>query len=242
MQATATPLPSVSTGATGRPAEARHDIYVSIHKALRHFMLDTLLRVGSLEVTDEAEVASVLGQVDALLAQCRAHIEHENHFVHPALEAANRGISARIAHEHDEHHEAIAALAEEVRQLRAAAPARRVALALRLYHQLSLFVADNFHHMHHEESAHNAALWDFYSDAELEALHGRLLASLPPREVFQVSRWMIPAMAPRERADMLAGVRATAPEGVFEALVDHVRPHLDDTAWSRLALAIGEPR
>lgn len=242
MQATAHPLPPVHDRSAGAQGEARHDLYLTIHKALRHFMLDTLLRVGALEVTDEAEVATVLGQVDALLAQCRAHIEHENHFVHPALEAASGGSSARIAHEHDEHHEAIDALAEDARQLRATAPDRRAAPARRLYHQLSLFVADNFRHMHHEESVHNAALWDHYTDGELEALHRRLLASLPPGEVFQVSRWMIPAMAPRERAQMLAGVRASAPEGVFEALVDHVRPHLDDTAWARLALAIGSPR
>ena len=228
-----------AAGAAVADNAPRHDLYVSIHKALRHFMLDTLMRVGALEVADEAEVEAVLGQVHALLAQCRAHIAHENAFVHPALEAARAGTSARIAHEHDEHHEAIDALHEDAHQLRAAPLERRPVLALRLYRHLALFVADNFHHMHHEETVHNAALWAHYADAELEALHGRLLASLPPHETFAVSRWMLPAMAPRERAGMLAGVRATAPAGVFEALVDHVRPHLDATAWSRLAPAIG---
>jgi hypothetical protein len=237
MQATAHPLPIVSERPAAVPA--RHDLYVTIHKALRHWMLDTLLRVGSLEVADEAEVATVLGQVEALLAQCRAHIAHENGFVHPALEAARAGTSNRIANEHDEHHEAIDALADATRGLRAAAPEGRAALALHLYRDLALFVADNFRHMHHEETVHNAILWARYSDAELEALHDRLLASLPPQEVFTVSRWMIPAMAPRERAGMLSGVRAHAPEGVFDALVAHVRPHLDATAWSRLAPAIG---
>jgi len=237
MQATAVSQPAVSD----RPAAAaaRHDIYVSIHKALRHWMLDTLLRVGALEVSDEAEVGAVLGQVEALLAQCRAHIGHENDFVHPALEAARTGASARIAHEHREHHAAIDALAEDTRRLRATAAARRGPAALRLYRDLALFVADNFQHMHHEETVHNATLWASYADAELEALHGRLLASLPPQEVFTVARWMIPAMTPGERAGMLAGVRANAPEGVFEALVAHVRPHLDAAAWSRLAPAIG---
>jgi hypothetical protein len=221
------------------PAFARHDMYVGIHKAMRHFMLDTLLRVGSLEVRDEAELDSVLGQLQALLAECGEHLAHENDFVHPALEACHTGASERIAGEHVEHLEAIDALREDARQLRAAGRERRGALALRLYHHLALFVADNFQHMHHEETAHNATLWACYSDAELEALHGRLLASLPPQELFLVARWMLPAMNPGERVEMLTSVRERAPKAAFHALVAHVRPHLDDTAWARLAPEIG---
>jgi hypothetical protein len=64
-------------------------------------------------------------------------------------------------------------------------------------------------------------------------------ASQPPKETFLVMRWMIPALTPAERAGVLGGLRANAPEGVFEAMVDHVRPHLDATSWQRLAPAIG---
>lgn len=220
-------------------APPRHDFYAGIHKALRHFMVDTLLRVGSLEVRDETEVDAVLGHLETLLALCGRHLAHENEFVHPALEARRPGSSERIAGEHVEHLEAIDALREDARQLRAAGLGQRAALALRLYRHLALFVADNFQHMHYEETAHNAALWASYTDDELEALHGRLLASLPPEEVFLVMRWMLPALNPTERAGLLAGLRERAPEAAFRALVDHVRPHLDDTAWARLAPAIG---
>jgi hypothetical protein len=229
----AAPAPAPAT------TPARHDFYSAIHKALRHFMLDTLMRVGSLEVRDEAEVDAVLGALETLLDTCGQHLLHENTFVHPALEARRPGASERIAGEHGEHLEAIDALREDARQVRAASPGRRDALALRLYRHLALFVADNFHHMHHEETVHNATLWACYSDAELEALHGRLLASLPPQEVFLVMRWMIPALSPGERAVVLAGMRERAPEAAFRALVGHVRPHLDDTAWARLAPEIG---
>jgi len=242
---TTSPSPSLAAATAAFPDAAtpalppRHDLYVSIHKALRHFMLDTLMRVGSLEVRDEAEMDEVLGQLDALLVQCREHIAHENGFIHPVLDACRAGASSRIAEEHEEHHEHIDALRHDARELRAESVERRPALALRLYRHLALFVADNFRHMHHEETVHNAMLWSHYSDAQLEALHGQLLASLPPQEVFLVSRWMIPAMTPRERVGMLGGVRANAPEGVFTALVDHVRPHLDERAWSRLGPDLG---
>lgn len=225
--------------APGAALPPRHDIYAGIHKAMRHFMTDTLVRLGSLEVRDEAEVEAVLGQLHALLDECVRHLEHENDFLHPALEACRAGTSARIAEEHEEHREHIDALRHDARQLRAEAVDRRPALALRLYRHLALFVADNLRHMHHEETVHNAMLWSHYTDDELLALHGRLLATLPPEEVFLVTRWMVPAMTPRERVAMLEGARARAPQGAFAALVDHVRPHLDDRAWGRLAPDLG---
>jgi hypothetical protein len=38
---------------------------------------------------------------------------------------------------------------------------------------------------------------------------------------------------------MLGGIKAVAPPAVFAALVSHVRPHLDDKGWAKLASAIG---
>ena len=35
------------------------------------------------------------------------------------------------------------------------------------YRRLSRFVAENFEHMLVEETRHNAALWELYTDAEL---------------------------------------------------------------------------
>jgi hypothetical protein len=112
-------------------------------------------------------------------------------------------------------------------------------LSLKLYRHLALFVAENFQHMHVEETVHNAALWAHYSDAELAALHGRLMASLAPRELLDTARWMLPALSPVERAGLLRGMKAEAPPQAFEAMVDHVRPHLDATAWDKLVPALG---
>jgi hypothetical protein len=222
--------------ATGAP---RVDLYAPIHKALRNLMVDTLLRVGRLDVFDADETERTIGQLGALLGQCEKHLQHENEFVHPALEARAPGTAARIGAEHVEHLACIAALRDDVLQLRAATPDRRMPLALRLYRQLALFVAENFQHMHVEETVHNAALWAHYSDAELRALHGRLMASVPPQDMLDTARWMLPALSPVERAGMLNGVKAEAPPPVFDALVAHIRPHLDAAGWAKLAPAIG---
>lgn len=224
---------------TQQPAAASHpaprlDLYAPIHKALRSFMTDTLLRVGRVDANDAEDMHTTLAQCDRLLALCESHVRHENGFMHPAIEARQPSGSARIANEHDEHLQSIAELRDELAALRAATTDAAPALALRLYRHLALFVADNFRHMHIEETAHNAALWAHYSDAELLQLHGRLVASIGPDEMLLVARWMLPALTPAERAAVVADMQAEAPPAAFEAMLAHIRPHLDAKARAQL--------
>ena len=218
---------------------ARLDMYVGIHKALRHFMTDTLHRVGRMDPTDSADLARTLGQFEDLMALCVNHIHHENDFVHAAIEARQPRGSSRTADDHVEHFEHIDALRAEARALARSEPAERPVQALRLYRHLALFVADNFQHMNVEETANNATLWAHYGDDELMDLHHRILASLPPAETLEVMRWMIPASSPAERAQILGGMKAGAPAAAFQAVLEAVRPHLDDSAWGQLARAVG---
>ena len=176
---------------TARPASPRLDFYCAIHKGLRAFMAETLVRVGRIDVADVADRDAALDQLEQLLGFCADHLRHENTFVHTAIEARHPAGSAKIAEEHVEHGESIAALREEAAALRAAPEHAASALALRLYRHLALFVAENLRHMHIEETAHNALLWQHYSDAELLELHDRLLASLTPAEKELSARWMI---------------------------------------------------
>ncbi|GCL62134.1 hemerythrin domain-containing protein [Pseudaquabacterium pictum] len=243
--ATETRTPASPAARAAAPAAAvaqRLDFYAPIHKALRSCMLDTLLRCGRLDVQDSAEMQATLGRLDGLLRFCSRHLQHENDFVHPALEARRTGASWRIAGEHVEHQHHIAALGDLAAQLRAAGADSRPALALRLYRQLALFVADNFQHMHVEETAHNQALWATHTDGELTALHDRLLASIPPADMLDDLRWMVPALTPQERAGLLNEIRQTMPPEPFANLVDQLRPHLDHAAWAKLAPAIGLPQ
>jgi hypothetical protein len=236
MQITSKELQSL--GAAEAP---RFDMYAGIHKALRAFMADTLLAVGRMDPIEDAEVTQVEQRVLQLLGLCGAHLAHENAFVHPAMEARAPGASDRIAHEHDEHTRHIAQLAELVVQVRMAAPQQRHAAALGLYRGLALFMAENFQHMHVEETAHNAVLWARYTDAELLAIHDALVASIPPDEMMAVVRWLVPFMNPLERFHLLADMRAKAPAPAFAAVLELARAHLTAPEWTKLARALALP-
>jgi hypothetical protein len=180
----------------------------------------------------------VTQRVVEMLDVLRAHLGHENRFVHPAMEARVQGASERIALEHVEHERHIAELAHALEELRAQPAAARGAAAHALYHRIALFMAENFEHMHVEETDHNSVLWARYTDEELAAIHNALVASIPPQEMMFVLRWMVPFMNPAERAGMLRGMRAHAPAPVFQAVIETVRPHLTAREWDKLAAAL----
>ncbi len=146
-----------------------------------------------------------------------------------------------MGHDHEEHRRAIEALGQLLAALREARPAVRPLAAQQLYRELALFVAENFRHMHVEETAHNAVLWARYTDAELEAIHDGLVASIAPAKLMRFARWLVPFLNPAERLGLLSDMRAKAPAAAFEAILDTVRPHLAPREWARLAQDLGRP-
>jgi hypothetical protein len=214
----------------------RLDCYAPIHKAYRAFMGDTLTRLGRIDLDDPADAAAALSQVRALLGSMRHHIDHENRHVHPMV--ASTGAMPASVHEHDEHLREIAEL-----ELLAAAVAQaprheRDALVHRLYHALSKAVADQFLHMLGEEQGNNLVLWAYYSDAEIEAMHDRLVADVKPDVLLEIMGWMLPALTPAELAAVLADVRDKAPPPVFAALLGIAQERITPARFDRLRHAL----
>jgi hypothetical protein len=131
----------------------RLDLYTPIHKALRAFLSDTLVRVGALDARHPKERADTCAQVLALLEQMRRHLSHENAFIHEALERRSPGLCIAIAREHDHHLDSMADLGVLARALRDGDASHADQLALRLYRHLAYFTAENFVHMREEETA-----------------------------------------------------------------------------------------
>ncbi len=219
----------------------RENLYAGIHKALRAFMADTLIAVGRADPGDVQETRDVSEQVVELMQVCEAHVHHEDSFVHPALEARTPGVCHAVAQDHTGHLQHIGHLRALALRLPALNDAERAPALHSLYLALALFVADNFTHMHVEETQHNAALWAWYTDDELRAIQGALVAAIPPDEVMLVMRWMLPQLSSPERLAMLGGMRANAPAPVFEAMLSVARPHLSQHDWGKLVRGLGLP-
>lgn len=230
--------PTLATPATAVKA-ARLDLYGPIHKALRAFMCHVMQSVGTLDPDDDERRHAVLDDVDALLALMRSHLQHENDFLHTAIEARRPGGARDTADDHGLHGDVLGNLEDESRALRDARAQHRGVLVQRLYRHLAAFVGENLVHMQVEETHNNATLWALYDDAELAALHDRLVASIPPAEMALCVRWMAVALTDAELAALFADMQAKAPPPAFEALLDVARARLNHSRWGRLARALG---
>lgn len=229
--------PTTTAPATAAPLP-RLDLYMPIHKALRAALANMLVTLGSLDPADAAECERVLGSLRSLLDLMAGHLQHEERFMHPALEAAERGLVGGIDAEHDAHRATIAALRAEADALQAAPDETA---ALRLYRHFALFVAENLEHMHVEETQLNAVLWAYYSDGSLGQIHDRLVGSIEPAEMGQVLHWMLPALNPVQRAGMLGEMQSKAPPEAVRPVLALAQQRLDTIGWAKLATALGLP-
>ena len=202
-----TPVPQAAAEGAGRM-----DLYAGIHKALRLFMSRTLTRVGAADPRDATDVADALGMLERLLALCELHLKDENEFVHPALERARPGSSARIAGEHAHHVESFAVLRDWPAWC-GTAPTPRAAALGRLY-RAGAVRRRQLPACRWRKTVHNACCGP-YTDAELAAIEQAIVASIPPRR-WPSAALVLPALS-AERAGMLAGMRQGMPPGPLPA-------------------------
>ena len=237
METTLHHAPAAATpAATTAP---RLDFYAGIHKALRLFMTDTLTRLGRIDADEAADLGPALAQFGTLLEVLADHVEHENSFVHAAIEARRPGGATVTADAHEEHVASIEQLRAEGLRLAALPAGQRAAAAHKLYLHLALFVAENLQHMQVEETVNNATLWALYTDAELLEIHDRLVASIAPQKMVEILRWMAPAFAPKELAGMLGGMRAGMPPEAYLGVVAVVQSRIDAARWAQVERLLG---
>ena len=214
----------------------RHDLYGPIHKALRAAMGRTLVKLGSADFSDALETAQVLAALRAQLATGASHLRHEDEHIHTALEARCPGASGRLEADHHHHEQAFAELEALMLEIEAAPSAERASLGRELYLRYSEFVAADLAHMVEEERAILPLLHSLFSDAELMAIEGAIVASTPPADTMAIMSDIIPAMYRSERVRFLSFVQHGAPPEAFTGILQHAaKPNLSGPDWVHLA-------
>ncbi|MEE2730688.1 MAG: hemerythrin domain-containing protein [Pseudomonadota bacterium] len=216
----------------------RYDIYRLIHKGIRSYLTETLLAVGRMDPHDAGACQRTLHQLQQLLDFCSKHLQHENQFVHPAMERVQPGCAQAMYEHHQHHTDMISSLGQAAISLASAAQEQRDSLAADLYRNLALFVADNLTHMHEEETVNNAILWQGYTDDEILAIEHALVSSLTPEENAATLQWILPSINHPERYGFLTGMRLGAPEAVFNGALGIAQGQLPATDWERLQQAL----
>jgi len=218
----------------------RHDLYGPVHKGLRRDMCSLLARIGSADFSTAAQASEIVKDLHGILELCAHHLEHENTFLHPAVDERSKGASSKQAQEHEEHEKFIAKLRTMATELEKSSDNDRAAKGQQLYLHFSAFVGENLVHMAEEEGVLQPKLQASYSDNELRAIEGKLLGSMKPEVMMAFLRGMIPAMNREERAMLLGGMKQGAPPEAFNAVLQvAARPTLSAEDYSDLTKRLG---
>lgn len=224
---------------TPNDVPTRFDIYGLAHKGIRAALADALAGAGRLDWQDHEETGRMVATVHELALLCRTHLALEEQFIHAAMEARRPGSTRDTVADHRHHVADIDRLEELALGLAHLPSLRREPAAYALYRHLARFTADNLAHMAMEESANARVLWETHDDAELHAMHQAIVAAQSPEQKRVSLRWMLPGMAPAERAAILAGMRSQVPPAVFSETLAATLALLDARNAAKLQSALG---
>jgi hypothetical protein len=220
------------------PDESRHNFYHAIHKALRLGHCRMLPALGALDYRDRAKTAAVMADLRNLLAVGRGHLEGENREIHAALEERAPGASAHAADDHEGHEASFAEIEGMIVAIEKAPVSERELMGRRLYRRYAVFAAHDLEHMHAEETELLTALHEAFTDDELKAMEGRIIAAVPPQKMAAVMMLMAPALNHGERVDLVGRLQKAMPEQAFNGLLANaIKPSLDGADYSAV---IGE--
>lgn len=209
-------------------ASERVDFYGFVHRGLRTAIADAMIRVGAARphVDDVREVSD---RVDAMISLCRTHLEHEDAFIHAAMNRRAPGSAKHTENDHVDHVRDLARLTGLTVLLRRATQLEELRATLKLlYRTLALFLADNLEHMDLEEQHNMRVLWENYSDAELASIERELVGSIAPQSMQAFLRWMLPSVSADERAEFFAKMRLGAPPAVVVGTIEALASYLPE--------------
>jgi hypothetical protein len=191
---------------------------------------------GRTDFRSEAEASRAAAAAQALVGLLEEHAEHEDAVVLPELASIVPELHAAIATDHgrlDAAHRDVLGLAARLGA--AASGVEREALGRRLQERLARLAAEHLVHMQREEGEVSRALWAHRTDEALAALHGRIVARIPPG---RMSTWLAVILAAAslpERAGLLASFRASVPEPLFADVTAPARAALGEAGWREAA-------
>ncbi|WP_375689381.1 hemerythrin domain-containing protein [Pseudooceanicola sp. LIPI14-2-Ac024] len=225
------------------PVPGRHNMYYAIHKTLRLGHARLIAQLTATDWQDPDETAAALTALRGFLAMAANHLNGEETFIHPALEAAEPG-SSDTAHEgHDHHEQAFAELESLARAVETATGPARDTAGQRLYFRYALFAAEDIEHMAEEETHLLGAMHRLFGDDDLRAIEGRIIAKIDPADMTRTMALMAPALSTPELAGMLSEMRHAMPPEVFSGfLAAAVAPALPPVRFARIeALLAPQP-
>ncbi len=208
-------LETTESDATSGFERVALDLYRDIHKGIRAELFGVTGDAGCLDPADLAGRADLAVQWHGVAATLRAHAEHEDGAIQPAIEAHLPALAERIAADHDALERRIDWIGELLDEAVDVAPIDQRPTLHRGYVELASFTSAYLEHQDVEERVVMPALERAIGPEAVVAIHQAIIGAIPPDEMATSLAFMLPAMNLDDRAELLGGMRAGAPAEVF---------------------------
>lgn len=215
--------------------EQRFNIFNLIHKALRHMLYDTALKIQRNDFTSTEETLPVIGQLELLLTYFDEHAKHEDAFILPAITKYDERLVREFESEHEEDHRLTEDLRAFITQWKLETHASpRLIWGQKIFYSFNRFVAFNLNHTNKEEKILNGLLWQHYSDQELMTIEQKIIQGIQPEILLAESRWMMRSINRKEIFEWLGGIKHGAPEEVFKVFSQIAQEELPAAMWQEV--------
>lgn len=201
----------------------RVNIFTFPHKGLRNGLSQLLIKLGHADATNAEHIREIRAQAHEVIHLLHLHQEAEDSCV---MQPLSQRAADTVVNCHKEHH----ALQQHINAIEQQIVALDVKdspnVLAELYSDVARFFADYLKHMDNEETELNAAIWAHFDDSEILGWQEQIMAKLSLDDQLQWFKYIIPSLNAMERQILLSGVKANAPEGVFEHIIASLKHYL----------------
>ena len=229
----------IFTGAEHEYERVAFDLYRDIHKGIRAELFDITSTAGRIDPADRIDRIALAGHVASVAGVLTMHAEHEDAVVDPVLALHRPDLAQQIEHDHVVLEARFGMIAELAQTTVDAAAADQRRLAHLLYLELTGFTSAYLAHQLVEEHVVMPALETAIGVAAVIAMHIQIVSGIAPDVMARSLAFMLPAMNVDDRADLLGGMRISAPPEAFGAVTGLARSVLTPGDFAALAARLG---
>jgi hypothetical protein len=167
-----------------------------------------------------------------VLSLMREHHDTEEEFVFPEVSRFDPSLVDELQSQHRTIETLLALAGDAVAAVDTADAVSRPEAGVELNRRFNELVAFYLEHLAHEEVTILPFTWEHFSDAELGAMQGAIMASLKPQLALDWMSWMFRGLNRAELVGMLAGAKAAMPAPALEGIKDLGAANLEPARWA----------
>jgi len=210
------------------------------HKGLRNALSQLSLLAGKTNYSNPQEIESLYNLGTDVFKILTIHVEDENDVTLAELEKHCPGCSNHDIEDHEEIHHAQNKLQELLSKIYTDSKSGKDTTGdgAEFYLSFSEFHGRYLEHTAEEERVTQLQLWQYFTDEELAAHRGKIMAKNPPETLLTWFRFVIPAQSHNERVVLLTGFKKMAPAPFYKQGMDVIKNVLSTNEFEDLNKAL----